>query len=226
MSMIDEQSQAEQKWLDAWHAGPQRVRWDHIPLQLGDSAPDVELVDHTGQPVRLSTSWANGPAVILFWRHFGCSCGLDRAARLRTEYPQYVETGASVVVIGQAGPERSAEYRTRNGIECPVLSDPDRVAYRAYDLLEGTAAQILFDASDALLRCEAPAGEELAAARHGTARASVDSPWQLPGEFVIDSAGTVQLAYRYQYCEDWPDPRVLTAAIRFGGAPGERASRH
>jgi hypothetical protein len=28
----------------------------------------------------------------------------------------------------------------------------------------------------------------------------------------------VQLAYRYQYCEDWPDPRVLTAAIRFGGA--------
>ncbi len=35
---------------------------------------------------------------------------------------------------------------------------------------------------------------------------------------MIDAAGTVQLAYRYQHCEDWPDPRVLTAAIRFGGA--------
>jgi peroxiredoxin len=219
MSIADEQSHAEQKWLDAWHAGPKRVRWERIPLQLGDAAPDIELVDHTGKTVRLSTFWANGPALILFWRHFGCSCGLDRAARLAAEYPQYREAGASVVVIGQAGPERSAVYRERNGLECPVLSDPERTAYRAFDLLEGTTAQILFDASDALLRCEARAGEELAASRHGTARASVDSPWQLPGEFVIDSAGTVQLAYRYQYCEDWPDPRVLTAAIRFGGSP-------
>lgn len=220
MSMVDEQSQAEQKWLDAWHAGPQRLRWEHIPLQLGDSAPDIELADHTGQLVRLSTSWANGPALILFWRHFGCSCGLERAARLKAEYPQYLEAGASVVVIGQAEPGRSAAYRERKGLECPVLSDPERIAYSAFDLLEGTTAQILFDASDALLRCEATAGEELAASRHGTERASVDSPWQLPGEFVIGSDGTVQLAYRYQYCEDWPDPRVLTAAIRFGGAPG------
>ncbi|MDJ0334955.1 hypothetical protein QMG83_06935 [Salinibacterium sp. G-O1] len=73
------------------------------------------------------------------------------------------------------------------------------------------------DAPDPMIRCEAAAGEELAAARHGTEQAFVDSPWQLPGEFVIDSAGIVQLAYRYQYCKDWPDPRVLTAAIRFGG---------
>jgi peroxiredoxin len=219
MSIADEQSHAEQAWLDAWHAGPQRLRWERIPLQIGDAAPDLELDDHSGQPVRLSTFWEKGPALILFWRHFGCSCGLERAARLAAEYPQYLEAGASVVVIGQAGPERSAVYRERHGIVCPVLSDPERIAYRAFDLLEGTPAQILFDASDALLRCDARAGEELAASRHGTPRASVDSPWQLPGEFVIDSTGTVQLAYRYQYCEDWPDPRVLTAAIRFGGAP-------
>jgi hypothetical protein len=24
----------------------------------------------------------------------------------------------------------------------------------------------------------------------------------------------VRLAYRYQYCEDWPDPRVLYSAIK------------
>jgi hypothetical protein len=42
----------------------------------------------------------------------------------------------------------------------------------------------------------------------------VDSPWQMPGEFVVDGDGIIRLAYRYQYCEDWPDPRVLTAAVR------------
>ena len=42
----------------------------------------------------------------------------------------------------------------------------------------------------------------------------VDSPWQMPGEFVVDASGTIRVAYRYQYCEDFPDPRVLTAALR------------
>jgi peroxiredoxin len=219
MSEGEELAQAEQKWLDAWHAGPQRLRWERIPVQVGDAAPDLELLDHTGSSTRLSRSWADGPALLLFWRHFGCSCGIERAARLRAEYAQYLEAGASVVVIGQAGPARSAEYRTRYQLECPVLCDPERAAFGAFDLLDGTAAQVLFDAPDPFLRCDAAAGEELAAARHGTPRAAVDSPWQLPGEFVIDATGTVQLAYRYQYCEDWPDPRVLTAAIRFGGAP-------
>jgi len=218
VSVLDDQVQAEQRWLDFWHVGPQNLRWDHIPLQVGDAAPDLELDDHTGQPVRLSQFWANGPALVLFWRHFGCSCGIERAARLRAEYAEFLQHGASVVIIGQASPERSSAYRTRNVLECSILSDPDRTAYRAFDLLDGTPAQILFDAPDPFLRCDAAAGEELAASRHGTDRATVDSPWQLPGEFVIDAAGTVQLAYRYQHCEDWPDPRVLTAAIRFGGA--------
>jgi hypothetical protein len=73
MPTEQDQSQAEQKWLEAWRAGPQRLRWDHVPLQVGDAAPDLELTDHTGQTRRLSTYWQNGPALILFWRHFGFS---------------------------------------------------------------------------------------------------------------------------------------------------------
>ena len=45
-------------------------------------------------------------------------------------------------------------------------------------------------------------------------RPLVDNSWLLPGEFVIDTSGIVQLAYRYNYCEDFPDYRVLTTAIR------------
>ena len=218
MSIIDQQRVAEQQWLDAWHRGPQRTRWDRIPLQVGDAAPDLTLPDHTGEMVQLSSLWSESPAVVLFWRHFGCSCGHDRAARLKDEHAQYTEAGASMIVIGQGEPARAAEYRERTGIPCPMLCDPDRAAYHAFDLLEGTTAQVLFDAPDEFLRRDAAAGESLAASRHGTERAAVDSPWQLPGEFVIGRGGIVQLAYRYQYCEDWPDPRVLTAAIRFGAA--------
>ncbi len=214
-----ELADAEQQWLDIWARGPKRVRWDRIPLQIGDPAPDLELSDHTGVPTRLSSLWSDGPAVLLFWRHFGCSCGRDRARRLRDEYADLIDLGASVTIVGQAGPERSAAYRDLNEIPCAILSDPDEAAYRAYDVLEGTTAQVLFDAPDELLACELPAGVQLAASRHGTVRASVDNPFLLPAEFVVTN-GIVQLAYRYQYCEGWPDPRVLNAAVRFGGAPG------
>ena len=32
---------------------------------------DVELVDHTGAPVQLKSAWENGPALIVFLRHYG-----------------------------------------------------------------------------------------------------------------------------------------------------------
>ena len=214
---------AEQRWLDLWAGGPQRLRWDRIPLQVGDAAPDLELLDHTGASVRLSSLWTDQTAVILFWRHFGCSCGRDRARRLVDEYVELIELDCTVTIIGQAAPERSARYRDRNQIPCAILSDPEEAAYRAFDVLEGTTAQVLFDASDDLLARELSAGVDLAASRHDTERASVDNPFLLPAEFVITD-GIVQLAYRYQYCEDFPDPRVLTAAVRFGGAPSSGAS--
>ena len=57
-------------------------------------------------------------------------------------------------------------------------------------------------------------GRDLVESRQGTDRAILDDPWQLPGEFVVDRKGVVRLAYRYQYCEDWPNPLVLVAAIK------------
>ena len=55
---------------------------------------------------------------------------------------------------------------------------------------------------------------KLAEERRKLERPLVDNSWLLPGEFVVDRDGVVRLAYRYNYCENFPDPRVLTAAIR------------
>ena len=40
-------------------------------LQVGDSAPDLTLPDHTGEDVRLGGLWAERPLVLLFLRHLG-----------------------------------------------------------------------------------------------------------------------------------------------------------
>lgn len=205
---------AERRWMDRWAAGPTRLRWTSLPLQIGDRAADASLPDHTGTPTTLSGLWRDRPLLILFWRHFGCSCGMDRAARLRSELADYRAGGGDVVIVGQGEPERAARYRADQELDVPILSDPDRATYEAFGLLQGTTAQILFDAPDPFLRCDPQAGLDLAASRHGTARAMVDDPWQLPGEFVVGTDGIIAYAHRYGWCEDYPDPRVHIAAIR------------
>lgn len=213
---------AGREWLEHWRRGPTRTRWTTLPPQPGDEAPTLDLVDaRSGRPVPLASMWADGPALLLFWRHFGCSCGRDRAARLRSEYDGYRAAGARVVLIGQAGPERTTTYAMANEIpdEVTLLCDPGETAYRAYGLLEGSPIEVLFDAPDDFLRCTTDAGRQLFDSRKERGTPMVDNPWLLPGEFVVAQNGRLVTTYRFQFCEHWIDPRVNIAAIRF--ASGE-----
>jgi peroxiredoxin len=210
--IVHEQHEAaEAEWLTAWLAGPKRTRWTALPPQVGDPAPDVKLPDASGRVRRLSEWWSAGPVHLIFLRHFGCSCLSERWDRMRDEVGAIAEAGAATVAVAQGEPERTAEVAVRRGYSFPILCDPDRRAYEAFGLLEGTPAQVLHnfpwrpDASESV--------ERLFAARKGTERAVVDDPWQLPGEFVIARGGRIALAHRYQYCEDFPPQTVLLGAI-------------
>ncbi|HET7473333.1 MAG TPA: peroxiredoxin-like family protein [Candidatus Limnocylindrales bacterium] len=213
---------AIREWLEHWATGPTRTRWTELPPQAGDGAPSRTLVDaRSGAAVDLSSTWTDQPGLLLFWRHFGCSCGRDRAARLRDEHDAYVAAGARIVLIGQGEPERALVYAAANGIaeDVVLLCDPDERAYRAFGLLEGGPIEVLFDAPDGYLRCEPQLGREMSDARRAAGRPNVDNPWLLPGEFVVGTDGRIVSAYRFGYCEHWIDPRVNVAAIRF--ATGE-----
>jgi peroxiredoxin len=211
---LDEQIRAgEREWLECWTDGPKRLTWSERPLQIGDRAPDFTLLDHGGARVGLGEFWAKRPALVIFWRQFGCSCGLARAERLRKEYQEYVAAGANVVVVGQGEPDRSAAYRAEQELMPPILCDPDEHAYRAYGLLEGTPPQVLYDAPREMWAHDSETGAEFQRQRREQGRPLVDNPWLLPGEFVIDTAGTIRLAHRYQHCEDYPEPLVIIATI-------------
>jgi len=50
------------------------------PQALGDALRGHRL----GEPERIGkwlVGWADGPALLLFWRHFGCNCGVARGRR-------------------------------------------------------------------------------------------------------------------------------------------------
>jgi peroxiredoxin len=212
------QQAAEDRWISGWLAGPTRIRYESLPPQVGDPAPDVELPDISGATRRLSEFWADGPSLLIFLRHFGCSCLSERWGTLREDLEVFTEAGATVVAICQAEPERALAVATRRGYPFPMLCDPERRAYAAFGLLEGLPSQILHDY--AWKPNDMAAAERLfLQTRRGTERAVVDSPWQLPGEFVVRSDGVIALAHRYQYCEDYPPRTVLLGAIAAATMP-------
>ena len=203
---------AENEWLEIWVAGPGDERSN--PLNPGNSAPDLELLDHTGTPRKLSSFWSDGPALLMFWRHFGCGCGLDRASRLSEEYADYLDAGINPVIIGQGEPERAAEYREKYDISCPILCDPEYTVYSAYGLGNFGLEQVLYDAPEETWCHSKEIGLDFQEARRAIDRPLVDNPWMSTGEFLVDSSGTVRTTYAYQYCSDYPDARVFTTAAK------------
>jgi peroxiredoxin len=116
---------AEQEWVDHWRRGPSRLRWDELPPQRGDAAPDVDLSDTNGQPTKLGELWNELPLLLIFWRHFGCGCAEGRLQRLRDEYPELLATGARIAVVGQAEPERASWYADTKSLQVQLLCDPE-----------------------------------------------------------------------------------------------------
>lgn len=210
--MDDLTAAAEAEWLEKWTTGPTEDLGAVLPS--GTQAPGFTTPDDTGSSAELSDFWADGPALVMFWRHFGCGCGIERAERLVDEYDALVEAGLTPVIIAQGEPERAAAYRAKYNIPCPILCDPDHVAYDAFGVGQWAVEQVLFDTEPQWWSHPHDLGVEFQERRREQGRPMVDDPWRSTAEFVIDHDGVIRLAYAYQYCEDYPDPRVLTTAAR------------
>ncbi len=203
---------AAARWRQGWLDGPTRTRHGSVPVQAGDAAPDLTLPDTEGKPRALSEFWANGPALIVFFRHYGCGCLADRIDALSEALDAIRATGTTVVGIGQAEPERTKAIVERRGYDFPVLADPDLVAYRAYELLQGTPNAIYHD--ELVWRPgDSETADKWLSGRAGSEKALVDDPWQLPGDFLVKSDGIIAHAHRAQFCEDFAPNGVLLGAI-------------
>lgn len=204
---------AEAEFIGFWTEGPTQTRWDSIPVQPGDKAPSFTLPDQTDTYLSLPDIDSNRPLLLLFWRHFGCGCGFERASRLKSELADYRSAGADMVIVGQGQPIQAAMYAEEHDLDVTIVTDPDRSVYRAYGLLDASQPQVLFDAPEWLWSYSDQTARRFVQGRKESGRRLVNNPWILPGEFVVSPGGLIRHAHRYQHCEDFPDPRVLITTI-------------
>jgi thioredoxin-dependent peroxiredoxin len=100
-------------------------------LAPGDAAPDFSLLDADGNEVRLSS--LRGKRVIVYFYPAAMTPGCTKeACDFRDSLSSLAATGFAVLGISPDSPAKLAKFRERDGLNFPLLSDPQHAVLEAY----------------------------------------------------------------------------------------------
>lgn len=107
-----------------------------MALKPGDKAPDFELPDQDFNKVSLSSLLAQGKPVVLvfFPAAFSPVCTTELCT-FRDKMAQLEKANATVVGISVDSPWCLKEFKEKNRLQFPLLSDYNREVIRMYDIV-------------------------------------------------------------------------------------------
>lgn len=178
-------------------------------LKFNDAAPNLELLDSNGSPVRLSSLWRKQALVLAFARHFGCPQCKEMVESLAGVSGDIEANGLALVIVTQGTPEAARTFCAEHAPGVGCLADPQRKAYRAYGLERANVWQTFFSprvwASNARLKREKGWGTGLPP--------EGQDAMQLAGTFVIGTDGRIRLPYYYDDIADHPPLDLLLHGV-------------
>lgn len=123
---------------------------------------------------------------------------------MQKDYRRFQNAGGEVALVTMGTPKQAAEFRARLLLPFRCLADAARVAYRAFSLPCGGLGAVACPATWAV-------GLK-ALLSHGVGK-MIGDPYQLPGSFVIDTAGIIRHAHRATTSADWASNEELIAVL-------------
>jgi len=177
-------------------------------LNFNDPAPDAQVLNVKGKPVRLSSLWGKRPLVLAFTRHFGCTQCKEMLDELVAGRDKIKKAGLDIAVITQGVPAETALFMEEHAPGLLALSDPQRAAYRAYGLERGTLFQTFLNLK--VWR---------AVSRSRRKGYLVETPpegqdaMQMSGTFIISPQGRVLLPFYYDNIADHPALDLLLEGV-------------
>jgi peroxiredoxin Q/BCP len=100
-------------------------------LQAGDQAPDFELPDQNGEPVRLAD--LKGQTVVLYFYPRADTPGCTtQACGVRDRDADYKAAGARVIGVSPDEPEALKKFAGKYDLDFTLLADPDHAVAEAY----------------------------------------------------------------------------------------------
>ena len=100
-------------------------------LQEGATAPDFELPDQNGEPVKLSD--LRGQTVVLYFYPRADTPGCTtQACGIRDRSDEYAAAGARVIGVSPDEPEKIKKFDDKHGLGFTLLGDVDHAVADAY----------------------------------------------------------------------------------------------
>ena len=91
-------------------------------VKSGDSAPDFELPDQNGRPVRLSLFRGRNIVLFFYPKDDTTGCTME-ACRFRDEFERFTEAGAEVIGISDDSSASHERFIGKYGLPFMLLSD-------------------------------------------------------------------------------------------------------
>lgn len=170
--------------------------------QVGDRVGALNLSDADGAPVD-SDGLFDRPVVVALVRYYGCMPCKALLHELNDVHTELADAGLRVIAVGGAA-DYQARHLMADGIEFPLLLDPEYSFYRALNLRRIHWWMLLSPVTwwkyvRALRR-----------ARQGLITGHV---LQAPGLAIVDGSRTVRFLHRGTTLGDYPPvPQVVAAA--------------
>jgi hypothetical protein len=127
-------------------------------------------------------------------------------AQLRREKQRFDEAGAQVVLVGMGTPAESRAFAAKYDVPFPLVSDPAKMVYRKFDLRRMTPWGFL--APEVVLK-----GVSAMARGHHMGLPQGDVR-QLPGVFVITTAGEIVFSHYAADPADHPEVAMILDALK------------
>lgn len=102
------------------------------PLTEDTLAPDFELPDQDGKPVRLATLLLEGPVVIFFYPAALTAGCTKESCHFRDLATEFAAVGAQRVGISVDDVSRQRQFADAHDLDYPLLSDVDGSVAQAY----------------------------------------------------------------------------------------------
>lgn len=100
-------------------------------LNVGDMAPEFELLSDTGEPVKLSDF--RGRRVVLFFYPKAATPGCTtQACGFRDNFPVLEAKDATVIGLSPDAPKALAKWKVKENLPYTLVSDPDHATAEAY----------------------------------------------------------------------------------------------
>ena len=171
-----------------------------VGLAVGESAPDVQLLDSEGHHLKLGLLTAAGNTLLVFYRGGWCPYCNFQIHELVQAIPEFKKRGVMPVAVSVDKIQESAKTKAAHAIPFPVLTDPDLKLHSAFgvgfEIDEATVARLKKMGLD----LEAASGR-----KHHTIA--------VPSMFLIDTSGTIRWAHAELDYKTRPTTAQVLAAI-------------